>query len=45
MANHFIRITLSAPFMALALAVFGAALLIEWLGDLARTCPNPENRP
>jgi hypothetical protein len=36
-----LRITL-APFVAAALLAFAAALLIEWLGDLARTCPNME---
>jgi hypothetical protein len=36
-----LRITL-APFVAAALLAFAAALLIEWLSDLARTCPHPE---
>jgi hypothetical protein len=27
----------------LALVVFAVAMLTEWLGDLARTCPHSEN--
>jgi hypothetical protein len=36
------RITL-APIAMLALVAFGVALLVEWLGDLSRTCPHSEN--
>jgi hypothetical protein len=38
-----LRISLVIPIMLFALLVFAAALLTEWLGDLARTCPHSEN--
>jgi hypothetical protein len=38
------RIAIGAPIAVLALIAFTAALLIEWLGDLARTCPPSETR-
>ena len=41
MSTALLRLTL-APFVAAALVAFAAALLIEWLGDLARTCPHSE---
>jgi len=37
-----LRIAL-APIALLALVVFCLALLAEWLGDLARTCPHSED--
>jgi hypothetical protein len=42
MSTVVIRITVGAPLVALALVAFTIALLIEWFGDLARTCPHPE---
>ncbi|MEO8018503.1 MAG: hypothetical protein ABI769_11860 [Pseudomonadota bacterium] len=36
------RIAIVTPFAIIAFAAFAAALLIEWLGDLARTCPDSE---
>ena len=41
MNTAFLRVTL-APFVAAALFAFAIALLIEWLGDLARSCPHTE---
>ena len=38
-----LRISLGAPIALIALVVFTGALLLEWLGDLMRTCPNSEN--
>jgi hypothetical protein len=38
-----LRISLGIPIALLALVVFAAALLTEWLGDLARTCPHSED--
>ena len=38
-----LRISIGAPIALIALVVFTAALLLEWLGDLARTCPHSEN--
>ena len=43
MSTGFIRITIAAPLVAMAMLAFSIALLIEWLGDRARTCPHPEN--
>jgi hypothetical protein len=37
-----LRISLFAPIALVALVVFVAALLLEWIGDLARTCPHSE---
>ncbi len=45
MSTGLIRITLGAPLVAIVLAAFAIALLVEWLGDLARTCPHPEKNP
>jgi hypothetical protein len=45
MTTGILRITLGAPLIAVALAAFTIALLIEWVGDLARTCPHPEKHP
>jgi hypothetical protein len=45
MSTGLLRITIGAPLVAIAMLAFSVALLIEWLGDLARTCPNPEERP
>jgi hypothetical protein len=42
MTAALIRITIGAPIAIIALIAFTAALLIEWLGDLARTCPHSE---
>ena len=39
-----LRITIGAPLLALAMVAFVVALLCEWLGDLARTCPHPEKK-
>jgi hypothetical protein len=36
MARAAIRIAVGAPLVALALIAFLVALVIEWLGDLAR---------
>lgn len=44
MNTGLIRITLVAPLVAMALAAFAIALLLEWIGDLARTCPHPEEK-
>jgi hypothetical protein len=41
--NTALRISIGAPFALIALIVFAVALLVEWLGDLARTCPPSEN--
>jgi hypothetical protein len=38
-----IRITFGVPLVALVIVAYIAALLIEWLGDLARTGPRSEN--
>jgi hypothetical protein len=38
-----LRISIGAPIALIALVVFAVALLIEWLGDLTRTCPHSEN--
>ena len=38
-----LRISLLAPIALVALVVFTAALLLEWIGDLTRTCPHPED--
>jgi hypothetical protein len=38
-----LRISIGAPIALIALIVFTAVLLLEWLGDLARTCPPSEN--
>jgi hypothetical protein len=43
MVTAVIRITIGLPIAALALAAFVAVLLVEWLGDLTRRCPHPEN--
>jgi hypothetical protein len=43
MTTGLLRITVAAPLVAIAMVAFLVALLVEWLGDLARTCPNPEN--
>ena len=43
MGTHFLRITIGAPLIALAMFAFSIALLLEWLGDRARACPHPEN--
>jgi hypothetical protein len=42
MAAALTRIAIGAPIAVIALIAFSAALLIEWLGDLARTCPDSE---
>ena len=42
MTTGLLRITLCAPLVAIALIAFAIALLLEWLGDRARTCPHPE---
>ena len=41
--NTALRISIGAPIALIALIVFTAALLLEWLGDLSRTCPPSEN--
>jgi hypothetical protein len=38
-----LRISLLAPIALVALMVFTAALLLEWLGDLTRACPHSED--
>ena len=38
-----LRISIGAPIAVAALIVFTIALLAEWLGDLARSCPHSEN--
>ena len=38
-----LRISIGIPIALLALLVFAAAMLTEWLGDLARTRPHSEN--
>jgi hypothetical protein len=38
-----LRISLGIPIALLALVLFAAAMLTEWLGDLARSCPHSEN--
>jgi hypothetical protein len=43
MVTSLIRITIGLPIAALALAAFVAALLVEWIGDLVRRGPHPEN--
>ena len=43
MSTVALRIFIGAPFIAIAMLAFSIALLIEWIGDLARTCPHPEN--
>jgi hypothetical protein len=43
MVTSLIRITIALPIVALALAAFVAALLAEWLSDVARRGPHPEN--
>lgn len=43
MSTALLRVS-AAPFVALALAAFAIALLFEWVGDLSRACPDPENR-
>ena len=43
MSTHLLRLTLGAPLVVIAMLAFSIALLIEWLGDRARTCPHPEN--
>jgi hypothetical protein len=42
MSTVLIRITLGAPLVAIALTAFAIALLVEWIADLTRACPNPE---
>jgi hypothetical protein len=42
MTSGFLRITVGAPLIALAMLAFSVVLLVEWLGDLSRTCPHPE---
>jgi hypothetical protein len=44
MGTVVIRITVGAPLVAIALAAFTIALLVEWIGDLSRACPYPEKR-
>ena len=43
MTTGLLRLTIGAPIAVLALLVFTAALLAEWIGDLKRTCPDSEN--
>lgn len=47
MSTALLRVS-AAPFVAvlgaLALVAFATALIFEWVGDLARACPDPENR-
>lgn len=38
-----LRISFFAPIALVALVVFLAALLLEWIGDLMRTCPPSED--
>jgi len=42
MRTGLLRITIGAPLVAIAMLAFSVALLVGWLGDLARTCPSPE---
>ena len=43
MSTAILRVTIAAPLVAIAMLAFSIALLVEWIGDLARTCPYPEN--
>lgn len=45
MVTATLRACIVAPLALLALAAFCAALLVEWLGDLSRTCPDSEKHP
>jgi hypothetical protein len=42
MTSRLTLIALGAPIAAIALLAFALALLIEWLGDLSRICPDSE---
>jgi hypothetical protein len=43
--TYLTRISIGAPLVVLAMLAFAVAMLVEWLGDMARTCPNPEEHP
>jgi hypothetical protein len=38
------RITIGAPLLALVLAAFVVALLVEWIGDLVTVIPQGEDQ-
>jgi hypothetical protein len=45
MSTALLRITIGAPLIAIAIVAFTLALLFEWIGDLAHTCPPSEKQP
>jgi len=42
MTTALTRVVIFAPIALIAFAAFAVALLIEWSGDLMRTCPDSE---
>jgi hypothetical protein len=45
MTRTILRACIVTPFALLALAAFCTALVVEWLDDLAHTCPPSEKLP